>query len=96
MRLHRQARLPVPDLALLQTLALPVLVLHLDLDPVLDQFLHLPLLPAVPVLVAPALALRLSDEGALLEYLSEAARPHQSLRKLLHLQGKYLLYLSRV
>lgn len=101
MRLHLQARLLVlvPGLALtlLQTLAPQVRVLHLDLDPAPDQFLHLPLLPAVQVLAALVVSLLLSEK-ALLEYLSEAARRHhhQSLRKLLHLQGKYLLYLSHV
>lgn len=97
MRLHRQARLlvHVPALTLLQTLAHPVPALPLDLDPAPDQFLPLRLHPAVQVLEAPLPALLLSEE-ALLECLSEAARRHHSLRKLLHLQGKYLLYLSRV
>lgn len=70
VRLHRQARLLVlvPGLALslLQTLAPPVRVLHLDLDLAPDQFLHLLLLPAVQVLVAPAHALLLIVEGSTL------------------------------
>lgn len=67
VRLHLQARLLVlvPGLALtlLQTLAPQVRVLHLDLDPAPDQFLHLPLLPAVQVLAALVVSLLLSEKG---------------------------------